>query len=560
MASDSGEPRVEGLLRVVHGALLLAFIALGTPFLVRYRSENPVFGPYSLRYVAGVIVPWIAAAVLVAALMLRWRARAGGALSDLARVPRRLAATAAMVAVVAGAAYALKISDEYVSVLVLILTPCFVAFLWAESSRGAAPLMASCLVLAAGIALFVVELPSLLRGAPLVVWGDESTFATLFPKEPPFIGPGGRLKPRLDARMRAPEYPRGARIVTNGSGFRNATETADEPAPGETRVLSLGDSFSTGYCADQEAFFGALLERALAAVSPMRRVSVFNAEVSDPAYGLMYLQEHGTALRPDVVVYGLSGNDLMQAEQFFGADRLFSWDDQKRLHRNPGFDPSLRSAWDRYKDFAYPVRGEGGPALPRVVPMMLSKLRRFRALSWLAGAATKQQGRPAVMPSYAEPYEREDGHMRLIDGMANLGFFYRQRSEPIERSYEAAFELLAAMDRTARDGGVRFLLVIHPQRYQVQPADWEIMKSRWRLSQADFDLRLANDRIADFCAARGLSCCDLLDPFLAAAPSGGLYLPGGDTHYNRRGHEVAARAAASCVARELGLDRSPPLP
>lgn len=550
MAKDTGEPRVEGLIRRLHAALLLTFIALGTPFVIRYRSENPAFGPYSLRYLAGVIGPWILSAGLVAAL---GSGRAGRRLlSWLSRPPRGLAAAVAFAAIVAGMVYGLRVSDEYVSVLMLLLAPGLVAFLWAESSRGAAPLLASGPLLAAGIALFAIELPSLMLGQPLVVWGDESTFATLFPKEPPFIGPGGRLRRRLDARMRAPEYPRGARIVTNDAGFRNTTEASAAPAPSEARVLSLGDSFSTGYCADQEAFFGALLARALAGSDPARSMSVLNAEVSDPAYGLVYLQQHGMALRPSLVIYGLSGNDVMQAEQFHGADRLFSLDGQGRLHRSPGFDPRLQSAWDRYRDFAYPVPGGRGPGPRLGATALLAKLARFQAFSWVAAEAARGQARPAVMPSYAESHERQDGRKRLIDGMANLGFFYVHRSEPIERSYRAAFDLLAQMDRTAREGGARFLLVIHPQRYQVQPADWEIMKARWRLSEADFDLRLANRRLAGFCAEREIACCDLLDAFIEAAPSGNLYLPGGDTHYNRRGHDVAARAAASCVAAQLG--------
>src|SRR5262245_11994581 len=423
---DPGEARVESLLRAIHAGLLMLFIAVGTAFVIKYRSEDPVFGPYSLRYLGGVIVPWILAAATVALLELRRRPRSAGSPTERPRVPVRIAVVVAVAATAAGAAYSLKISDEYVSVVFLLLTPGLVAFLWAESSLGAEPLMASGLLLAMGITLFAIELPSLMSGSPLVVWGDGSTFATVFLMEPPFIGPGGRLRPRVDASMRAPEYPRGARIVTDGSGFRNSNEVAAEPAPGETRVLSLGDSFSTGYCADQESFFGTLLERALAKADPTRRISVLNAEVSDPAYGLMYLQAHGMALRPAIVVFGLSGNDVMQAEQFFGADRLFSWDDHRRLQRNPDFDAGEQSAWDRYRDFVYPAPGEGGADFPRVAPLMLSKLARFRAFSWLAGAAGRERQRPVVMPSYAERYEREDGHKRLIDGMANLGFYYKR--------------------------------------------------------------------------------------------------------------------------------------
>jgi hypothetical protein len=151
------------------------------------------------------------------------------------------------------------------------------------------------------------------------------------------------------------------------------------------------------------------------------------------------------------------------------------------------------------------------------------------------------------MPSYAEAYESRDGHKRLIDGSANLGFFYRKRLEPVETMHAVSEDLLGRMNREAMQGGARFLLVIFPQRYQVQPRDWEAMRRRWSLKEDDFDLTLANRRLAEFCRREGIACCDLLEPFRREAARQSLYLPEGDTHFNRHGHQVAAAAAARCV-------------
>ena len=75
------------------------------------------------------------------------------------------------------------------------------------------------------------------------------------------------------------------------------------------------------------------------------------------------------------------------------------------------------------------------------------------------------------------------------------------------------------MRRTAEQGGSKFLLVVHPQRYQVQPADWEALRQRWNLRAEDFDLELADRRIAGMAAARGIQVCDLREDFAREAPN-----------------------------------------
>jgi hypothetical protein len=457
-----------------------------------------------------------------------------------------------------------SVPDGYAGALILLAGVGFVLLLAERLTGSANPVLTGWVIVACGLVLFGVELADLLlpgggaapteiagrRRPALVEWGEESTFATFFPREEPFIGPGGRLRPGLDVRMRAPGYPDGARLVTNSIGLRNAEELAGPPAPGELRVLSLGDSFSTGYCVDQESFFGARLESVLGELLPERRVRVLNAEVSDPAYGLRYLQQHGMATRPHLVVYGLSGNDIMQAEQFHGADRLFRLDHDGRLVANPEFDPTVESAWVRYRDLAYPRPGAAAEAGTSLRAEMRRRLLRFRLLRGLAEAVSiPGDPPPRVMHSYAEEYERVDGRKRLVDGSANLGFFYVTETEPIELMYGAFFELIVAMRRSAEEGGAQFLLFLHPYRYQVQPEDWEVLRRRWSLDEVDFDLRLQNRRLAEHGRREGVRVCDPVEAF--AAQPGQLYLPGGDTHYNRDGHRIAAEAAARCITEIL---------
>ena len=102
-------------------------------------------------------------------------------------------------------------------------------------------------------------------------------------------------------------------MKTNSEGFRNDHEIPLVAKPGELRVLNLGDSFSVGYGVDQDRFIGSILESRWRREFPGREVSVMNAEVSDPAYGLLYLQRYGTRYAPDFVPYVYVDNDSHQA-------------------------------------------------------------------------------------------------------------------------------------------------------------------------------------------------------------------------------------------------------
>ena len=138
--------------------------------------------------------------------------------------------------------------------------------------------------------------------------------------------------------------------------------------------------------------------------------------------------------------------------------------------------------------------------------------------------------------------------MRLIDGFANLVLYYRVPLEEAEHFYGMFFSLLEAMHRSAVEAGARFVLVLHPQRFQVNPADWKAICDRGNLDPDNFDLERPNRRIASFCQEKQIESCDLLPVFREASRGKSLYLPFGDTHYNAAGHGVAATGAARCLA------------
>jgi len=449
------------------------------------------------------------------------------------------------------------IDDAFVAVLFACLWPLVALQIWVLTGGSERLRIAATPLLLLALCAYGVELFGSEFGARSVVWGREETFSTLRGK-PPYIEEGGRLLPLLDVYMRSRERPQGARLRTNSLGLRNTEEIPAEVGTGELRVLSLGDSFSIGMQIDQERFFGTQLERNL---EEMRAgdVTVVNAEISGPTYGYYFFQEYGPRYKPEIVLLGICGNDLLQTDALLGANRLFRLDPDGSLVARSE-DKAGKSPIELYLDLAYP---EVSPqALEAGKPRRfwrtyrywlrirlgsmrwLGKFCRFQVFETILPVAWVMETGPARMHSFVWDTERQDGRMRLFDGTKNLGYFYKRENPYVEPIYAKFFELLKAFDRRAKARGQRVCLVIFPQRYQVHPDDWAAIKDFWNLDQADFDLELYDRRIVGFCEENDILCYDLLEPFRDAAARTKLYLPEGDIHFNAAGHRLAARKVA----------------
>ena len=491
----------------------------------------------------------------VAAAAVLWRAE----LSKEADPPWRRAGGLLAVGVLwlLGLSWSVRLPRPF-AYLALSLAITGLAFLLVSLvTRKHGPLFAGGMLLGLGNLLFgsqVFSAPTTAHN--LVNWGDETTFRTFFPPEPPFVLPGGRLRVRLDARMKSAETRGGVRIRTNGEGFRNDADVPYRPAAGELRLLDLGDSFSIGMQIDQDEFFGARLERELETGGVARAVTVLNAEVSDPAHALYYLQNFGLEYAPRLVVLGLCANDMQQAAMFCGPRQRMRLDEHGRIVVNPAYAEKEDDGIKHFADLAYSrsgVRGEPSAARPgnsKTLSRLQALGEDLRAFDLVRDVLDRlpQADAPHLMPGFLKEEEARDGRMRLIDGCTNLGYFYRPPLPEIEGLYENLFALLGALDTTAREIGARLVVLVYPQRYQVNAADWAFHQRYWNLTPEDFDLRLYDRRLQEACARLGIPCCNLLEPLLAAQKQ--IYLPAGDMHLNRAGHAIAARAMAEFLRHE----------
>lgn len=118
------------------------------------------------------------------------------------------------------------------------------------------------------------------------------------------------LKKNLRNHVVMPEYGWNFIMDTDSNGNRGSRPLI-EKAPGEFRILMLGDSFTFGFGVNSDQTFASLLEKKLRRETGMN-VNVINAGV--PSYGTLqevrYLKAYAKKLEPDLVIVAFFDNDL----------------------------------------------------------------------------------------------------------------------------------------------------------------------------------------------------------------------------------------------------------
>lgn len=97
----------------------------------------------------------------------------------------------------------------------------------------------------------------------------------------------------------------GVRIHTNASHMRGAREIPLERT-GATRIVTVGDSYTFGQCAEEDETFPAVIEQEL----PDTEVLNLGVMGYGQDQALIRLRRDGFPYRPDVVVFGFHGSDM----------------------------------------------------------------------------------------------------------------------------------------------------------------------------------------------------------------------------------------------------------
>lgn len=307
------------------------------------------------------------------------------------------------------------------------------------------------------------------------------------------------------------------RLEINAHGLRGGEVAAK--APGEARLLVLGDSFAFGWGVEAAEAFPARLEERLAGELP--GVTVLNGGV--PGYGLPdevdWLERWGPGLSPDAVLVAVFlGNDLLDATAEHRGVKLAG-----------GF-----------------VEGGGERGAPAWLHRHCHLLRLAKRAVPL-GLQVRLRSLLALPPPWELAYLRR--------GMA----IYALESPELAREGRAAtrraFDRLLAL---AADRSFRLALALVPDRLQVDPERWRATLTRLGLDADGVNPGVPGRFYRQLAAERGVPILDLTPVFREALAEGRTLYYRHDPHWTPGGHRLAAEALAPLAAGLLTPRAAPP--
>lgn len=266
------------------------------------------------------------------------------------------------------------------------------------------------------------------------------------------------------------------------------------PDPGRDQVLLLGDSVLYGWDVPDDSTSARLLERSLA---PLQ---VLNASVSgfSPEQYLLYLDEvlRRPGVHPRYVVLGpYSGND-------YHSCATSNW----RGHSKPLFE------------------------------MRDGRLANWRDVTPAWNCVDLLGGSLFFMPlwRWKEPSEA------VINAICGNRVLDPDEHEAVVRA------LFLAIDARVREAGARMLVLLLPDRNDLEPGDTEYRRT---LSRHDLLARILREDGLDtilFADAIRADGRDLSD----------LYLPGDAAHFSAAGHRLMAHTLEQALRERMGLPAS----
>lgn len=392
------------------------------------------------------------------------------------------------------------------------------AFLFARAGR---PLVRRKLEIRAlrvvDLALFNVCIAAVATELGLRAWSE-------FSDSPLFTKLDDPIERRLE-RLRLTAYEPRLGFRVNSRGYYD-----EEPRPrrsGERLVVAVGDSFAVGVV-PHYYHYTTVCER----LSGHLQVYNLGINGADPRGYLFMLETDGLPLRPDAVVVAIFvGNDIGAADRI-GARLDFAerwWNrDNILLYQVPArFARVARE--ERLRRLAAGPDGRADADLPPAVVIPPPELAR-------------------AMP-YLMDHRLEVPHFSTASYLELETFRAERACGPNTEPYETLFRDILELRELC--GEIPLLIMVIPDEFQVEDPLWRQVQTR---SSLELDRDRPQRLIAAWLEERGIPSLDLL-PLLRAAPA---YEDGlrhvyhrRDSHFNRRGNEIAGRALAGFLAERM---------
>jgi hypothetical protein len=340
------------------------------------------------------------------------------------------------------------------------------------------------------------------------------------------LGWGGFLKENLNIYV-TDGLGGKVRWTTNSQGFRSDREFSRTPAPGVLRILALGDSFNAGFRVGQDETLSYWRKEWVNRHHGPAEILV--AETEEPSIALYYLTKFGLQLKPQIVLLGITlGNDIVQAYQ--------------GLDTHGRYILTIENGSVHIEKNQTSMVGFEQLAAYKIPPGYLKSetpTEKFirRAGRWLT---RRHLLRPFYQQHEAITSWGDRDNLSLFDPNNGFGIFADPVPPEIEEAFHRLFRILEAFSLLCRQHDIIFAVQIFPQRFQVQPEDWARAVEEYGLKASRFNLLGPNQKIGAFCRKHGIVC---IDPTVAlvkwyAKTKKPLYLPRGDMHWNKTGHQA----------------------
>ena len=320
------------------------------------------------------------------------------------------------------------------------------------------------------------------------------------------FGAGGILKKNVDENV-MDSFGNKVSWINNSDGFRSDKEYSQKPDPSTLRILSLGDSFTSGYRIGQDETFSFLMEKWIE--RKFGKAEVMIAWTEQPGRVLNYMEEFGQHYHPDAVFLGITmSNDI--TSNYSTKPGLNYWDD---LH-----------SWEVSNDCL--IKRNLLEDVKWSAIFIYSRLR-FVGLFYDQPRAVSSRHKAYIKP-------------KLFDTDHALGYFLKAPPPVVDEAYDYLFFKILELKKFLDARNIDLIVSIFPQRFQVALKDWESAVYQYGLKESCFDRMRPNKLFNVFCAKNDVFCIDGT-PMLKQIhmrDKAQLYQPRGDTHWNALGNKM----------------------
>jgi len=347
----------------------------------------------------------------------------------------------------------------------------------------------------------------------------------------------------------------------NSKGIRGPEYPYEKPA-NEFRILVLGDSFAEGYTVSFEKLFSERLNESLNRRRDGRSYQVINTGTM--AYStvqeLLFFESEGREYSPDLVVLMFCENDV--------------WDNTQLKHMHY-YKPLFR-----LKDGE--LRLTNVPVPQPDIPWMLGGRNKVRLYDWLARKSyiyafltrllerTSWFGPPRRNIGMAEriwnrQLETLQDELRYGVPIPHEFRVWRKNRLPqMQYAWDLTEALLVRLrDRVEEVGGM--LIVFHIRaRESIHRFYWDVAKSYYGLSDAEWDVENAAKELAVICGRQSIRFVNPADTFeekaAELAESDVRLYNVHEAHWNENGHELVGQILSEYIQENflVGAPREPP--